>query len=81
MGASRPLSDEIKTLSEQDDGAKRLMTVPSIGPIISTGTVASIGSGVFSEGRDFELELVPRQMSTGGRTLLAHLQARMSDIL
>jgi Transposase IS116/IS110/IS902 family len=48
------VSDEIKTLSEQDDGAKRLMTVPGIGPIISTATVAAIGSGdVFSKGRDF----------------------------
>ena len=36
------MSDEIKTLSEQDDGAKRLMTVPGIGPIISTATIAAI---------------------------------------
>src|SRR5262249_27338703 len=48
------VSDEIKTLSEQDDGAKRLMTVPGIGPIISTATVAPIGNGdAFSKGRDF----------------------------
>jgi transposase len=48
------VSDEIKTLSEQDDGAKRLMTVPGIGPIISTATVAAIGKGdMFSKGRDF----------------------------
>ena len=60
------VSNEIETLSEQDDGAKRLMTVPGIGPIISTATVAAIGSGdVFSKGRDFGawLGLVPRQMS------------------
>jgi transposase len=44
------VSNEIETLSEQDDGAKRLMTVPGIGPIISTATVAAIGSGdVFSK--------------------------------
>ena len=79
MGASRPLSDEIKTLSEQDDGAKRLMTVPGIGPIISTATVAAIGSGdAFSKGRDFGawLGLVPRQMSTGGRTILGPISKR-----
>ena len=53
-GRIETVSDEIKTLSEQDDGAKRLMTVPGIGPIISTATVAAIGSGdVFSKGRDF----------------------------
>src|SRR5215467_8652664 len=73
------VSDEIKTLSEQDDGAKRLMTVPGIGPIISTATVAAIGRGdVFSKGRDFGawLGLVPRQMSTGGRTVLGPISKR-----
>ena len=60
-------------MSKQDDGAKRLMTVPGIGPIISTATVAAIGRGdVFSKGRDFGawLGLVPRQMSTSARTIL-----------
>ena len=73
------VSNEIETLSEQDDGAKRLMTVPGIGPIISTATVAAIGSGdVFSKGRDFGawLGLVPRQMSTGGRTILGPISKR-----
>ena len=73
------VSDEITTLSEQDDGAKRLMTVPGIGPIISTATVAAIGRGdVFSKGRDFGawLGLVPRQMSTGGRTILGPISKR-----
>ena len=73
------VSDEIKTLSEQDDGAKRLMTVPGIGPIISTATVAAIGNGdAFSKGRDFGawLGLVPRQMSTGGRTVLGPISKR-----
>jgi hypothetical protein len=28
------VSNEIETLSEQDDGAKRLMTVPGIGPVV-----------------------------------------------
>src|SRR6266699_4048871 len=73
------VSNEIKTLSEQDDGAKRLMTVPGIGPNISTATVAAIGSGdVFSKGRDFGawLGLVPRQMSTGGRTILGPISKR-----
>ena len=55
------------------------MTVPGIGPIISTATVAAIGSGdVFSKGRDFGawLGLVPRQMSTGGRTVLGPISKR-----
>src|ERR1700752_97126 len=78
-GRIETVSDEIEALSEQDDGAKRLMTVPGIGPIISTATVAAIGSGdVFSKGRDFGawLGLVPRQMSTGGRTILGPISKR-----
>ena len=48
------------------------MTVPGIGPIISSAMVAAIGTGdVFSKGRDFAawLGLVPRQISTGDRTI------------
>ena len=49
------------------------MTVPGIGPVISSAMVAAIGTGdVFSKGRDFAawLGLVPRQISTGDRTIL-----------
>jgi transposase len=55
------------------------MTVPGIGPIISTATIAAIGSGdAFSKGRDFGawLGLVPRQMSTGGHTVLGPISKR-----
>jgi transposase len=45
------VSNEIEALSEQDDGAKRVMTVPGIGAIISTATVAAIGSGDVFSGR------------------------------
>jgi transposase len=78
-GRIETVSNEIETLSEQDDGAKRLKTVPGIGPIISTATVAAIGNGdAFSKGRDFGawLGLVPRQMSTGGRTVLGRISKR-----
>jgi transposase len=67
------LSGEIQIVASQDPGCKRLMTVPGIGPIISSAMVAAIGSGaVFSNGRDFGawLGLVPRQISTGDRTIL-----------
>src|SRR3974390_2936383 len=47
-------SDEIAALTRQDKGCGRLMTVPGIGPIISSAIVAAIGSGdAFSKGRDF----------------------------
>ena len=76
------LSDDIEALAKQDPGCKRLMTVPGVGPIISSATVAAIGNGAaFSKGGDFGawLGLVPRQLSTGDRTIPGQdLQARQS---
>src|ERR1700680_983512 len=40
-----PVTDEIKTLAKSDDSCRRVMTVPGIGPIISSAMVAAIGSG------------------------------------
>jgi transposase len=73
------LSTEIKVLASEDSGCKRLMTVPGIGPIISSAMVAAIGAGDgFSKGRDFAawLGLVPRQISTGDRTILGKISKR-----
>src|SRR6201998_861476 len=67
------VSAEIEALAEQDDGCERLMTVPGVGPIISSAVVAAIGNGTgFKQGRDFGawLGLVPKQESTGDRTIL-----------
>ena len=48
------LSGEITALARQDVGCERLMSVPGIGPIISSAMVAAIGTGdAFSKGRDF----------------------------
>lgn len=55
------------------------MTVPGIGPIISSAIVSAIGNGAaFSKGRDFAawLGLVPRQISTGDRTILGKISKR-----
>ena len=73
------VSAEITALAEQDMACKRLMTVPGIGPIISSAMVAAIGNGgAFSKGRDFGawLGLVPRQLSTGDRTILGKISKR-----
>jgi transposase len=73
------LSTDIKGLADQDLACERLMTVPGIGPIISSAMVAAIGSGaVFSKGRDFGawLGLVPKQISTGDRTILGKISKR-----
>src|SRR5262249_31086415 len=39
------LSSEIEARARQDKGCERLMTVPGIGPIISSAMVAAIGTG------------------------------------
>jgi len=73
------LSDEIEGLARQDQACERLMTVPGIGPIISSAMVAAIGTGdAFSKGRDFGawLGLVPKQISTGDRTILGSISKR-----
>ncbi len=73
------LSTEIAALAHRDAACNRLMTVPGVGPIISSAMVAAIGTGdVFSKGRDFAawLGLVPKQISTGDRTILGKISRR-----
>jgi transposase len=73
------LSSEIAVLARQDPGCERLMSVPGIGPIISSAMVAAIGTGdAFAKGRDFAawLGLVPKQISTGDRTILGKISKR-----
>ena len=60
------------------------MSIPGVGPLISTAMVAAIGSGeAFERGRDFAawLGLVPRQYSTGGRSILGRISKRGSKYL
>ncbi len=78
------VSAEIETLARKDHGCERLMTVPGIGPIISTATVATIGTGdMFAKGRDFGawLGMVPKQISTGGRPILGKISKRGNKYL
>src|SRR5215475_1160048 len=78
------LSAEILNLSEKDPACHRLMTVPGIGPIISSAVVTGIGTGSgFKQGRDFAawLGLVPRQESTGDRTKLGRISKRGNKYL
>jgi transposase len=45
------VTDEIETLAKNDDSCRRVMTVPGIGPIISSAMVAAIGNGsAFAKG-------------------------------
>jgi transposase len=73
------LSDEIEAIARQAASCERLMSVPGVGPIISSAMVAAIGTGdVFTKGRDFAawLGLVPKQISTGDRTILGKISRR-----
>jgi len=78
------VTGEIEELSRVEAKCQRLMSVPGIGPVISTGIVAAIGTGeAFERGRDFGawLGLVPRQHSTGGRSILGRISKRGSKYL
>ena len=73
------MTGEIEELSRIEPKCQRLMSVPDIGPLISTALVAAIGTGeAFDRGRDFGawLGLVPRQYSTGGRSILGRISKR-----
>jgi len=78
------VTNAIEELGHIEPKCQRLMSVPGIGPLISTGLVAAIGTGeAFDRGRDFGawLGLVPRQYSTGGRSVLGRISKRGSKYL
>jgi transposase len=67
------LDCEIAARAKQDEVARRLMSVPGIGPVIATAISAlAPPPQTFSKGRDFAawLGLVPRQHSSGGKERL-----------
>ena len=73
------ITGEIEQLARQDASCRRLMGIPGVGPLIASAVVAAIGNGAaFARGRDFGawLGLVPKQISTGDRTILAGLSKR-----
>ena len=58
---------------------QRAVTVPGVGPIVSTALVAAVGNAqAFRRGRDMAawLGLVPRQYSTGGKSTLGRISKR-----
>ena len=73
------IDNKIKQIGQQNESAKRLQTIPGIGPMIATALVAAIGSiDNFKNGRELAawLGLVPRQHSTGGRNQLMGISKR-----
>ncbi len=83
-GRVEEVSGEIEALAKADHACQRLMSVPGIGPIIASAMVAAVGDGAaFTKGRDFAawLGLVPRQTSTGDRTILGRISKRGNKYL
>jgi len=66
----------IEQLATQNEATRRLMQVEGVGPVTATAIVATIGDGhAFQYGRQFAawVGLVPKQHSTGGKTVLGRI--------
>jgi transposase len=75
------LDRELARRAREDAAAKRLTTIPGIGPITATALVAlAPAAQVFKRGRDFAawLGLTPLQRSTGGKQRLGET-SRMGE--
>jgi len=78
------LSKQIQRSVQYSDTARRLMTVPGIGPLAASALEASAGNGrQFVNGRFFAawLGLTPREYSTGGKTTLLGISKRGNTYL
>lgn len=75
---------KLKTLAAESDRARRLQTMPGVGPLTAVA-VEAFGPDMveFKTGRNFAawLGLVPRQHSSGGKERLGHMtKAGQADI-
>src|ERR1700722_14345849 len=65
--------------TKENEDARRLATIPGVGPTIASALIAAIGKGeAFEHGRDLAawLGLVPRQVTTGGKPKLLGISKR-----
>jgi transposase len=73
------LDKQIEQLARNDERARRLMSIPGVGPMSATALVAAIGDiNAFKNGRELAawLGMVPRQCSTGGKARLLGISKR-----
>ena len=73
------LDRQIERMAHADEQARRLMTIPGVGPMTATALLAAAGDvHAFRNGRQFAawLGLVPRQHSTGGKDRLLGISKR-----
>jgi transposase len=65
------IDDKLIEAVKADERARRLMTIPGVGPVIATAVAATVGEvASFASAREFAafLGLTPRQHSSGGRS-------------
>jgi transposase len=70
---------ELNRHSQQDDACRRLQTIPGYGPIVASVFHSMVGDGqAYRRGRDVSaaLGLVPRQHSSGGKSVLLGISKR-----
>jgi transposase len=73
------IEDRIDVWRKQEDACKRIAEIPGIGPLTATAAVAVMGDPkAFKSGREFSafVGLVPRQVGTGGKTILLGISKR-----
>jgi transposase len=71
--------NQLQQIAQTDDDARRLLTIPGIGPMIATALLSAIGDiHAFKNGRELAawMGLVPRQHSTGGKQRLLGISKR-----
>lgn len=75
-GRIAALNCEIRSRARQDELAKRLMTIPGIGPVTAIAlSVLTPPAQTFKRGRDLAawMGLTPKEHSTGGKTRLGRI--------
>jgi transposase len=76
-------ADFVRWVKENEE-ARRLTTIPGVGPIVASALVAAVGRAEsFERGRDLAawLGLVPRQFTTGGKPKLLGISKRGNKYL
>ncbi len=75
------IDKELEASVKTNETAKRLMTIPGVGPVTASAITATIQDmSAFASGREFSafLGLTPRQSSTGGKQRLGRI-TKMGD--
>lgn len=73
------IEKQLTSVARQNETCRRLLDIPSVGPLIATAAVAIMGeAAAFKSGREFAayVGLVPRQTGSGGKIRLLGISKR-----